>query len=96
MPSWWPTLLLFVFVTHLPFFAWRWWRTGERRYAATSLTFALLVATYAVRLFAPGLRVAGLSAFWGFRVTAWASAGVSIGLLLRHHVGRYRARSLEG
>ena len=39
----WPLVLFLVFVTHLPFFAWRWRATRERRYAATTLTFALLV-----------------------------------------------------
>lgn len=90
MPGWWPYLLLFVFVTHLPFFALRWRRTGERRFAATTLTFALLVVTYAIRVFAPELRVAGLSAFWAARVVAWTSAAVSITLLVRHHWSRAR------
>ena len=52
-------LLLIVFATHLPLFAWRWRRTGERRHAATTLTFGLLVVTYALRVFAPGLEVEG-------------------------------------
>ena len=92
LPAWWPALLLFVFATHLPFFAWRWWKTGERRHAATTLTFTLLIATYAIRVFAPGLRVAGVSVFWTFRVAAWPSAAVSITLLVRHHAGRVRGR----
>jgi hypothetical protein len=50
-------VLLFVFTTHLPFFAWRWRATGERRYAATTLTFALLVVTYGLAVFAPQLHV---------------------------------------
>jgi hypothetical protein len=90
MPDWTPQLLLLVFVTHLPFFAWRWLRTRELRYAATSLTFALLIVTYALRVFAPEARLGGTPAYLYFRVPAWACAAVSIGMLLRHH---WRRRS---
>jgi len=84
----WPRVLLFVFTTHLPFFAWRWRATGERRYAATTLTFALLVITYGLAVFAPQLRVGDTPLFQIVRVVAWASAALSIGLLVRHHAGR--------
>ena len=87
MPDWWPTLLLLVFVTHLPFFAWRWLRTRALRYAATTLTFSLLVATYALRVFAPSLRVGDLVLHEALRVLAWSAAVVSVGLLVRHHLG---------
>ena len=86
----WPRVLLFVFATHLPFFAWRWRATGERRYAATTLTFALLVITYGLAVFAPQLRVGDTPLFSIVRVVAWASAALSIGLLVRHHAGRLR------
>jgi hypothetical protein len=86
----WPRVLLFVFTTHLPFFAWRWRATGERRYAATTLTFALLVITYGLAVFAPQLRVGDTPLFQIVRVVAWASAALSIGLLVRHHAGRLR------
>jgi hypothetical protein len=86
----WPRILLFVFTTHLPFFAWRWRATGERRYAATTLTFALLVVTYGLAVFAPELRVGSAPLFQVVRVCAWLSAAVSIGLLVRHHVLRVR------
>ena len=84
----WPRVLLFVFTTHLPFFAWRWRATGERRYAATTLTFALLVITYGIAVFAPQLRVGDTPLYQIVRVAAWTSAAVSIGLLVRHHAGR--------
>jgi uncharacterized membrane protein len=87
----WPVVLLFVFATHLPFFAWRWRATGERRYAATTLTFSLLVVTYALGLFAPELRIGATPLFEVTRVLAWLAAAVSIGLLLRH-LARLRAR----
>lgn len=83
-------LLLFVFVTHLPFFAWRYARTREIRYAATSLTFALLVVSYGLRVLAPGASIGGVELHRIARVPALASAVVSLGLLLRHH-----ARSLR-
>jgi hypothetical protein len=89
----WPRVLLFVFTTHLPFFAWRWHTTGERRYAATTLTFALLVVTYGLAVFAPELRVGGTPLFSLVRVCAWLSAAVSIGLLVRHHAARLRGPS---
>ena len=90
MSGTWPRVLLFVFTTHLPFFAWRWRATGERRYAATTLTFALLVITYGLAVFAPQLRVGETPLYQIVRVVAWASAAVSIALLVRHHVGRLR------
>jgi hypothetical protein len=88
----WPRVLLFVFTTHLPFFAWRWHVTGERRYAATTLTFALLVVTYGLAVFAPELRVGETRLFEIVRVVAWASAAVSIALLVRHHAARIRGK----
>ena len=88
MPDWWMPLCLFVFVTHAPFFAWRYRQTGEIRFAATTLTFALLAVTYGVRLFAPDAQLAG-AALWGWlQVPAWASAAVSLALLARHAVRR--------
>ena len=92
MSDWWSALCLFVFTTHLPFFAWRWRRSGEARFAATSLTFALLAATYALRLFAPSLALGGAPLWKGLRVVAWLSAAVSIGLLARHLLARARKR----
>jgi len=92
MPAWWPELLLFVFATHLPFFAWRYHRTGELRFAATSVTFALLVVTYALRVFAPGVSLAYAPLWQEVRVVAWLAAALSIGLLLRHHTSRLRQR----
>jgi len=84
----WPWLLLLVFATHLPFFAWRWWRTREIRHAATTLTFSLLVIVYALRVFAPEWRWLGAPAHQLLRLPALAAAAVSIGLLLRHRMRR--------
>ena len=92
MPDWWPILLLFVFATHGPFFAWRWRRTGEARFLATSITFALLALTYALRVFAEDESFRGISLFWWVRVPAWLSAVFSIGLFLRHQISRRKQR----
>jgi hypothetical protein len=88
VPDWTPSLLLFVFATHLPFFLWRWKRTGESRYAATSLTFALLVVVYAFRVLAPQATIADVAVHRIVRGPALLSAVVSIGLLIRHHARR--------
>ena len=85
-----PPLLLFVFATHMPFFVWRYRRTGEQRHAATALTFALLAITYALRVFAADARCGGIPLYAYVRVPAWAAAALSIGLLLRHHAPRLR------
>ena len=84
VPEWFPALLYGVFATHLPFFAWRWGRDGELRHAATSVTFALLVVTYALRVFAPGIEVEGVPLYAWVRVPAWISAVLSLGLLAQH------------
>ncbi len=86
-------LLLVVFTTHLPFFAWRYARTREIRYAATTLTFALLVATWGLRVFSPTAAIRGVELHRIVRVPALASALLSVGLLIRHHARRLRSRS---
>jgi hypothetical protein len=84
-------LLLLVFATHLPFFAWRWRKTGEARYAATCLTFGLLVIAYTLRVFAPDAALAGVRLHPAIRGAALASAAVSIGWLIVHQASRLRA-----
>ncbi len=86
-----PLLLLFVFATHMPFFAWRYRQTRELRYAATALTFALLAILYALRVFAAQAALGGVPLTAYVRVPAWISAAISIGLLLRHHASRLRS-----
>ena len=85
-------MLLGVFATHLPFFAWRWWRSGETRHAATTVTFALLVVTYSLQVLAPGVRIADVEIQPWIRRTAWAAAALSLGLLARHLVRRSSER----
>ena len=84
MPDWWPELCLLVFTTHMPLFAWRYRRTGEPRFAASTATFALLSVTYALRVFAPDVTVAEIALWQWVRVPAWLCAALSLGLLARH------------
>jgi hypothetical protein len=82
-------LLLFVFATHMPFFAWRYYRKGELRYAATAFTFALLALMYGLRVFAPGVAVNDVPLHAYIRVPAGIAAAFSIGLLLWSAVRRW-------
>ncbi len=82
------TLLFWVFVTHLPFFVWRYAKTRELRFAATSITFVLLSLTYGVKLWAPDASLWGTPLFWWLRVPAWIAAALSLGLLARHLLRR--------
>ena len=88
MPEWMDKLLLFVFATHMPFFAWRYYRTSELRYAATAFTFALLALMYGLRVFAPGVAVNDVPLHAYIRVPAGIAAALSIGLLLWSAVRR--------
>ena len=74
----------------MPFFAFRWARTRELRYAATTVTFSLLTIAYGIRVFAPEAMIGGASLFTIVRVPALVAAAVSIGLLVRHHAQRFR------
>jgi hypothetical protein len=85
-----PQLLLFVFATHGPFFAWRWRRSGEVRHAATALTFALLTGVYALQVFAPDWNWRGVPLYRWVRIPALLAAALSLGLLLRHALHRLR------
>ena len=91
-----PELLLFVFLTHMPFFAWRYHRTGERRHAATTITFAILSLAYGFRVFAPELSVAGVPCHGILRGIGLLSAVWSVSLLVHHLLGRRRTRYERG
>jgi hypothetical protein len=82
------TLLFWVFASHFPFFAWRYHKTRELRFAATACTFALLAVTYGVRLWAPEASLAGTALHTWLRVPALVAAALSLGLLARHLLGR--------
>ncbi len=88
-------LLLFVFATHMPFFAWRYYQRGELRYAATACTFALLALMYGLRVFAPAVAVNGVPLHAYIRVPAGIAAAFSIGLLVWSAVRRRLSASLD-
>jgi hypothetical protein len=92
MSRWMAELLLFVFATHLPYFVWRYYQTRELRFAATSVTFSLLVISYAIRVFAPELAWGGRPLHAQLRIAAWCAAVVSVALLVRHAAARLDAR----
>ncbi len=87
------TLLFWVFATHAPFFAWRYHRTREIRFAATALTFVLLALLYGVRIWAPDTSLGGVALDTWLRVPALAAAALSLGLLARHLLRRARRAS---
>lgn len=82
MPDWLIASLLVVFSVHLAAFVRLGLKRRERYYIAVSLTFALLVLAFGLRLAAPELRVGDIPLHWMARRLAWASAAVSIGWLL--------------
>jgi hypothetical protein len=103
MSQWMPAILFCVFATHLPLFAWLYYRTGALRYAAATLSFVLLTVAYGLRVLAPELAWYGRPLHQEARVVAWLAAGASIVLLLHHFWGRLvaehrrrRVRSLGG
>ena len=85
-----PAVFLLVFATHLPWFAWRWRKTGEARFAATTVTFVLLTLTYALRVFAPEAQAWGHPLWTLARVPAWTAAAISLFLAGRHAAARMR------
>ena len=87
MPDWLTMLLLAIFVVHLVVFGVLLIRRREKYYAAVTLTFLLLTATFAVRLWAPDAAIGDLSLFWSLRIAAWCSAAVSITWLLSRRFG---------
>jgi hypothetical protein len=86
-------LLLVLFLTHLTAFAVLLVRRRQTYYVALVVTFALLSAAMAVRLFVPGFQpVAGIGLDQALRVAAWVAAAVSITwTLLRLRARRIRS-----
>ena len=90
-------LLLVVFLVHLVAFAFLGLRRRQPYYAALVVTFALLTATMALRVFAPGLAVAdGIELAPALRRAAWAAAAVSVGWTLLRLRARRRRREPDG
>ena len=81
MPAWLNPLLLVLFAVHLAAFGRLAVLRREVYYAVASLTFALLVAVFALRLWAPHWEIGGVPVHWALRVGAWMSAAGSLSLL---------------
>jgi len=92
MPDWLIASLIGVFVVHLVVFARLALRRRQSYYVAVSLTFALLIGAFGLRLTLPDLSAGGIPLHWVARRLAWASAAVSITWLL---LRKYRLRSAE-
>ena len=86
------TLLFCVFASHFPFFVWRYYKTREHRFAATSLTFLLLSATYGAKLWAPDRLLAGIPLHEWLRIPAAIAAVCSLALLAHHLLRRILQR----
>lgn len=82
--------LLVVFAIHLVVFARLYLRRRQLRHGAATLTFALLVSAFSLRLWAEEWAVAGIPTHFVVRVAAWMAAGVSIPLFIRHLWARRR------
>lgn len=90
--------LLLLFLAHLVAFATLGIRRRQAYYAALVVTFALLSATMALRVFAPALTVAGgIDAAQWLRYGAWLAAAVSISwTITRIRRRRLQRRALSG
>jgi hypothetical protein len=58
----------------------------DKYFAYVSLTFLLLVISYSMRIWFGNFYLAGVKAFWIFRVAAWLSALITIGMTVRRYV----------
>ena len=87
------TILLLIFLIHLVAFAVLGLRRRQPYYLALVVTFALLSASMAVRLFAPERALGGdLALQDALRLAAWPAAAVSIGWTLLRVRNRRLAR----
>lgn len=83
MPIWLQWSLLVLFAVHGVAFGVVWTRRRTPRHAVLTLTFALLVGSFAMRIAVPGLAVAGVGAYWIPRVLAWCCGASALVMLLR-------------
>ena len=88
------TILLLIFLIHLVAFAVLGLRRRQPYYLALVVTFGLLSASMAARLFSPELALGGdLALQDALRLAAWPAAAVSIGWTLLRAGRRWRARA---
>lgn len=79
MSGWLGWLLLAVFAVHLAAFSVLWFRRRQAYYLALVLTFSLLTASVALRIWgADAPQVADRSLAEWLRFGAWGAAGISI------------------
>lgn len=78
MSDWLNSILLLVFALHLAAFAVLGLRRRELYYAALVVTFGLLTATFALRLWDGGPVLGGRALHQWLRYAAWAAAAVSV------------------
>ena len=90
MPDWLNPFLLVLFAAHLLAFGRLAILRRQAYHTVASVTFTLLVAVFALRIWAPGWQVAGVPVHGALRVAAWASAAVSLSLLLHRRWRRRR------
>jgi len=89
-------LLLIVFSIHLLAFAYLGLRRRQGYYAALVVTFGLLSAATAARLWAPDAIVVGeVSWAGGLRMAAWPAAAVSIAWTIARIVQRRRSAAAD-
>lgn len=93
MPVWLVWFLLIVFVAHLLAFARLAYRHRSPRYALVTLTFVLLVASFSLRLGAPGWAIGSTPVHWLLRYLAWGFAVISIAWLIRVKLAARRERN---
>jgi len=82
VPEWGDVALLGLFAVHLAIFGRMTWRGRQLRHGIATITFLLLVAVFAVRLWSPEWSVAGVAVHRVLRWAAWGGTVVSLLLLV--------------
>ena len=78
MPEWLVILLLLVFIVHLVIFSRLALKKKLPYYWLVSAVFAMLVASFGLRVFAPEWMLGPLAAYQLFRYFAWLLAVITI------------------
>lgn len=90
------TFLLVLFAVHLVAFVVLGVKRRELYYLALVVTFSLLCAVFATRLFAPDLTAGGVELDVVLRYAAWVAAAVSISWTLVRGLRRRAERASDG
>ena len=78
MPDWLVIFLLIVFVIHLVIFGRLAVRRSEKYYWLVTAVFAMLVASFGLRVFAPEWLLGPVAGYQLFRYLAWLLAAITI------------------